>query len=175
MVAVASGHEGPEQRSGVAAGIQADAIYNRDIPASYIDAVNLSWFSFPVSQEKLDDRLLPGDRGFAIEIDDTHKAYALGGADEVINDEVGDVPVVVIVRADGPTASAYLSNLDGQKRDFVLNMGVLEEAKTGSQFDDAGRATSGPFAGTQLTPVPSRYSLWFSLAGSLPRIELYEP
>ena len=154
---------------------QADAIYNRDIPASYIDAVNLSRFSFPVSQEKLDDRLLPGDRGFAIEIDDTHKADALGGADEVINDEVGDVPVVVIVRADEPTASAYLSNLDGQKRDFVLNMGVLEEAKTGSQFDDAGRATSGPFAGTQLTPVPSRYSLWFSLAGSLPRIELYEP
>ena len=155
---------------------QIERVYSRDLFASYSEAVNRGQFSFPVTEEKLDDRLLPGERVFAIEIDESHKAYALGGdADEVINDEVGGVPVVVIVRTDGPTASAYVSTLDGQKRDFTMNLGILEDTETGSQWDDAGRATSGLLFGAQLTPVPSRYSLWFSLADSVPGIDLYEP
>lgn len=150
--------------------------YDRDPFVGFVDRVNRGQFAFPVSEEKLDDRLRPGDKVIGIQVGESHKAYPLTGRpDEVINDEVGGEKVVVIVRADGPTGFAYLSTLDGQTLTFSLDDGVLQDAGTGSAWDDGGRAISGPMAGAQLTPVPLRTSFWFSLVGSLPGIELYTP
>ena len=163
--------------------------YDRAPFVGYEERVNDRKFAFPVTEEKLDDRLRPADRVIALQVGDSHKAYLLTGRpDEVINDEVGGEKVVVIVRADrsqapthlrglyeGPSGSAYMSALDGRELTFSIIQGEMADAETGSRWDDGGRAVSGPLAGARLMPVPSRTSFWFSLVGSLPGVELYQP
>ena len=154
-------------------GLTDPLFYRRDPFKGYDESVNRERFVFPVSEEKLDDRLRAGDRVFAVQVGESHKAYLLTDRpDGVINDEVGDERIVVIVRTKGPTGSAYLSALDGQTLTFTLSQGVVQDSESGSRWDDAGRAISGPLVGAQLTPVASRASFWFSLVGSLPGIEL---
>ena len=112
---------------------------------------------------------------FAVQVEDTHKAYRLTDRrDEVITDEVGSRVIIVIFRAEGPTAAAYFGILDGRTLSFRLEQGVVQDIETSSNWDEAGKAISGPLAGAQLTPVPSRTSFWFSLVGSLPGIELHQ-
>ena len=143
--------------------------YDRDPFLGYDDILNRRL-------GEVDGRLLPGDRVFAIQIGESHKAYALTGRpDAVINDEVGGARVVVIVRAQGPTGAVYLRDVDGRTLTFRAKGRSLEDGETGSLWDDGGRAVSGPMAGAQLTSVPSRTTFWFSLVGSLPGIEVHGP
>ena len=62
-----------------------------------------------------------------------------------------------------------------ESSDRLLVDGAVEDAETGSVWDDSGIAVSGPLAGTRLTAVPSRTSFWFSIVGALPGIELHRP
>lgn len=73
------------------------------------------------------------------------------------------------------TASAYFSEVDGRVLSWSIEGDVLTDAETGSEWSDAGLAISGPIAGLELVAVPSRTSLWVSLVGALPGIELYQP
>ncbi len=150
--------------------------YDRDPFEGYQDYVNDGRFAFPVSPEKLDDRLRPGDIVFAVQIGDIHRAYALSDKpDQVINDEVDGEPILVVARDKGPTAAAYERTLAGRLLTFSFVEGVLQDEETSSRWDDGGRAISGSLAGSQLVRVPSRTSFWFSLVGSLPDVELYAP
>ena len=81
----------------------------------------------------------------------------------------------MIVRPEGPTGAAYSRTLGDRTLSFTLSDRVLKDVETQSSWDDSGRAVSGPLAGSQLKPVPSRTSFWFSVAGSLPGIGLYTP
>ena len=150
--------------------------YARDPFAGYGKSLGRGRFAWPVSEERLDPRLRQGDVVLAVQVGDSHKAYPLTDRpDEVINDEVAGERVVVIVRSAGPSGTAYFSEVDGQALTFSLVEGLLKDAQTGSTWDDAGRVTSGPMAGAQLAPVPSRTAFWFSLTLSLPDLELYVP
>ena len=149
--------------------------YGRDPFAGFDEQVNSGRFAFPVSEDKLDDRLSAGDRVLTIEIGGVAKAYLLSGReDQVTNDEIAGEKVAVIIRSEGPSAAAFLSTFDGQVLTFSLNSGVIEDAETGSQWDDSGRAVSGPLTGSQLTLLPSRTSFWFSIVGALPDIEVHK-
>ena len=154
-------------------GLLTPAAYTRDSFAGYEQMLNAGRFAFPVNQDRLDERLRPGDLVFAVEVDGSHKAYPLAsdGA-RLVNDEVGGQRVVVVTRPSGPSGLAFFSELDGRPYTFKLVDGSMVDEETGSLFDDAGRAVSGPLAGSQLTPAPSRTSYWFSLAGALPGVEL---
>jgi hypothetical protein len=90
---------------------------------------------------------------------------------------VGGSDVVVIGRDEDGTAAAaaYFSEVGGRVLTWSLEGGVLTDAETGSEWSDAGVAVSGPLAGSSLRAVPSRTSMWFSLVGALPGIELYHP
>ena len=133
-------------------------------------------FAFPVTEEKLDDRLPAGERVFAVEVDGSHKGYPLSGdSDWVLNDTVGGEGIVVVRRSVGPTASAFRSTLDGRELTFQLSDGVLEDVETLSRWNGAGLAVSGPMKGSRLDQVPSRTSFWFSLVASLPDVELWRP
>ena len=149
--------------------------YDRDPFASYDQSVNRGRFAFPVSEDKLDARLRPGDRVIALQVGDSHRAYELLDEDWLVNGEVGGEGVVVVGRGDGPAAAAYFSEAEGQALSFRLVDGAVEDAETGSVWDDSGIAVSGPLAGTRLTAVPSRTSFWFSIVGALPGIELHRP
>ena len=148
--------------------------YGRDPFLGYAESVNALDFAFPVSRDKLDDRLRPGDMAFAVQVGESHRAYALTGTeDRVINDEVGGESVVVIVGKNGPTAVAFFSTANEQDLSFKLQDGSIVDHETGSTWDDTGLAVSGPLSGARLAPVPARTSFWFSLVGALPDIELH--
>ncbi len=150
--------------------------YDRDSFAGLGDRLDRGQFSWPVSDERLDSRLNYGTMVMAVEVDGAHKAYNLSGAsDWVANDSVGGQRIVVVGRRGGSLAGAFLSAVGGRDLTFRLTDGVLEDTETGSRWDDSGAAVSGPLAGNRLLPVPSRTSFWFSVAGALPGIELYEP
>ena len=150
--------------------------YRRDPFLGYEDSVNMGRFAFPVTKSKLDGRLRAGDKVLAVEVEGSYKAYALNGVrEEAINDFVGGQEIVVIVRLEGPTGAAYSRTLGDRTLRFTLSDRALKDRETGSLWDDGGRAISGPLAGSQLQPVPSRTSFWFSLVGSLPGVELYPP
>ena len=150
--------------------------YDRDPFIGYEDSVNRGNFAFPVSPGKLDSRLRPGDRVFAVQVGDTHKAYPLSGQqDSVINDEIEGQRIVVVIQQEGPTAASYIANVDGQDLTFSFSEGFMQDTETGSRWEHSGRAISGPLDGKQLTPVPSRTSFWFSLVASLPDVSLHIP
>jgi len=143
----------------------------------YGERVNDIGPPFPVSPIT-DARLFPGDRVFAIQVGDSHKGYALDRAGPwVSNDVVGGSAVLVVGHGEGgtATAAAYFSEVDGQVLTWSLIGGVLIDTETESEWSDAGVAVSGPLAGSSLRAVPSRTSMWFSLVGALPGIELYQP
>jgi hypothetical protein len=151
--------------------------YQRDPFVNYASRVNVSGPAFPTSPIT-DARLRPGDMAFAIEVGDSHRAYALvAGEAWVVNDHVGGREVLVLGRdtAGKPSASAYYRALDGRPLSFRLNGDRIEDEETRSVWDASGLAVSGPLAGRQLDQVPSRTSLWFSLAGALPGIEPHQP
>ena len=144
--------------------------------AGYRDRVNAGRFAFPVSEEKLDPRLKPADWVLAAEVDGLHKAYWLSElGDMVVNDVVGGREVVVVMRAEGPTGSAFFSQAEGESLTFKLVNGLIVDDQTGSLWDDAGRSVGGPLAKNELEAVPSRTAYWFALAGALPGIELHAP
>jgi len=133
------------------------ARYRRDDFLGYEDSVNEGRFAFPVTESKLDSRLQAGDKVLAVEVRGDHKAYALNGMlEEAINDTVGDQEILVIVRPEGPTGAAYSRTLGDRTLIFTLSDRVLKDVETQSSWDDSGRAVSGPLAGSQLKPVPSR-------------------
>ena len=93
--------------------------YSRDPFLGIADQINKGRFAFPVSEEKLDDRLRPGDLVLAIQVGESHKAYRLSGAqDHVANDEVGGERLAVLVRSEGPAGFAYLSSVEGRPLTF---------------------------------------------------------
>lgn len=157
--------------------LRSPAAYDRSsVNVRYQEALNAGVFAFPVDNEKLDSRLRPGDRVFALQVGEDHKAYLLTReADWLLNDAVGGEPIVVIGRSRIPSVTAFFVSAGGQDLTFELVDGALTDTQTGSRWDDNGLAVSGTLQGSELEPVPSRTSFWFSLVGALPGIELHTP
>ena len=65
---------------------------------------------------------------------------------------------------------------DGERLTFDADAeGNITDTQTGSVWNIFGHATSGPLAGTQLTPVPARIGqLWFSWAVYRPDTVVYQ-
>ena len=94
--------------------------------------------------------------------------------DSVANDVVGAEPVVVFSREDGSWGTAFSRMVNGEALTFSLEDGVITDAETGSAWDLFGQATEGKLAGTSLTALPTRRAFWFSIAITVPDIELWE-
>ncbi len=141
-------------------------------------SVNRGDFFFPVSRGLDDDRLELGAIVLMIRLSGQWKAYPLSESEAPIahNDAVAGVPLVVYTR--GLSAGAYLSTVDGQPLTFTpqdSSEDLYRDQQTGSTWDLAGRAVSGPLRGARLDPVPSKRGFWFAVAGSNPGIDLYQP
>ncbi|MFQ5425790.1 MAG: DUF3179 domain-containing protein [Gaiellales bacterium] len=149
-----------------------DRSFALDAYAGYADRIEDGRFSAPVTESRLDRRLRASEVVISVEVDGVAKAYApaLIG-DGVVGDEVGGAPIVVVSREAG-FASAFRATLDGEALAFTLEDGVLRDAQTGSEWDDAGRAVAGPLAGARLEPLPVRRALWFSISLADPGIEV---
>ncbi len=131
-------------------------------------------FWFPVSENGRDARLDPGDVVLSVEIEGVQRAYPIQLlGDGVVNDQIGDVPVVVFSAAAGPTGAAYSPLVAAQLLTFVFIDGVFQDEQTASTWSLSGMAVAGELAGTQLEGLPTRSTFWFSMVASFPGIELY--
>ena len=131
-------------------------------------------FLFPVSDLARDPRLDPGAVVVGVEVDGTQRAYPIERiGNGVVNDRIGEVPIVVFSLAEGPTGAAYARRVGSDTLTFAFVDGVFRDDQTMSTWNLAGVATSGELAGTQLAPLPMRSTFWFSLVTSFPDIELY--
>ena len=82
--------------------------YGQDPFASISDFLNQGQFIFPVSDEVLDDRLLPADKVLAVQFGDEVHAYPIvGDALSVQHDRIGGENIVVFVDGANKIATAF--------------------------------------------------------------------
>jgi Protein of unknown function (DUF3179) len=92
-------------------------------------------------------------------------------------DEVGGVPVVVVVGEDGKSVRAFDRRVDGRALEFYAKPGSaplrLVDSQTGSEWDFAGTCLTGALAGRQLTKVVVLNDYWFDWQLYHPETEVY--
>jgi len=92
----------------------------------------------------------------------------------VINDSLGDVPIVVW--AENNDFKAYIRRLGDQTLTFKLEGDLLVDQETGSIWDiSRGLAKEGPLTGEGLQPVPSLSSYDWAFRDFYPQGEFYQP
>lgn len=92
----------------------------------------------------------------------------------VVNDFVGDVPV--LVWAADSNFHAYIRQVDDTVLTFRLEGGELVDEETGSTWDPArGLATSGPLTGQGLQSVPSSSAYDWAWLDFYPDSAFYRP
>ena len=141
---------------------------------------------------EIDDRLPALSRVVGVDLGGETKAYPFGTLSDVavVNDTIGDVPVVVlwggetadaldqsvigISEAIG-TALALDPVVDDQRLTFEAAEGdTFVDAETGSTWTVLGLATDGPLAGTQLDTVVHRNEFWFAWQAFFGADNVYE-
>ena len=125
-----------------------------------------------VGDARLDDR----DIVVGIVVDGKAKAYLEDAIlnDEILNDVVGDAPVLVFVEPVS-TQIKFFRRLTGDTSlTFELNDSGLVDSETGTTWNFDGLATSGPIAGTQLVEIAGLPSYWFAWVSFHPETELFD-
>lgn len=161
--------------------------YGRN-PYTGYDNVNSHPFAFVGD---LDAALPAMARVVGISIDD-----GVGGAfslellqeNQVLNETLGDLPVVLFWKsgtasaldsssiADGRdvgTTGVFSARIDDQELTFTtLEDGLFLDQESGSTWDIFGDALDGPLAGSSLIPLPHHDTFWFAWAAFVPNGEL---
>lgn len=146
--------------------------------------------SDPVFSTSFDDGRLPAKtRVLAIEIEGDVVAIPFGMLKDrvVVHAEVGSVSVValwqpgtstaldasVIVKGrDVGAAGAFVATLDGAPITFTARRGSIYDLRTGSRWNAAGVAVTGPLKGARLQPVVSGSHFWFAWSVFKPHVRL---
>lgn len=141
-------------------------------------------------RDEIDSRLPATERVLGAQINDESIAYAFTtlAQDVVINDTLGDVPVVAFWQPgvasaldqrsidnsrDIGTAALYERTLDGQELSFSRVDGVLRDDQTGSQWNLFGEAISGELAGATLRQRIAAPHFWFAWAAFHPETSVF--
>jgi hypothetical protein len=109
-------------------------------------------------------------------LDNQTKAYYFKEAEAagVINDRVGDIPVVVW--AAGDNFHAYVSQIGDRTLTFRAQGETLIDEETGSTWDiGQGRAVQGPLKGKVLRSVPRSTAYDWAWQDFYPESEFYTP
>ena len=100
------------------------------------------------------------------------------GERAVINDQVGEVDIVVVWDQASHLAIPYASQVNGTTLTFDIE-GIdqfpfsFRDEETGSLWNVKGEAIDGPLAGAQLSQVPAHTSFWFAWVTFNPETELF--
>jgi uncharacterized protein DUF3179 len=100
-----------------------------------------------------------------IELAGSAAAYPLGALREKspLNTQLGGAPIVLVAGADGNSARCFVRRVNNQVLEFYRRPqdGTLLDSATGSSWNFAGQATSGPLAGQSLEPIQTTKDYWF--------------
>jgi hypothetical protein len=144
--------------------------YERDAFATYTDVIDAGRFPFPVGEAARDGRLSPSALVVGVILNGGTRAYPVDDLSDPINDEVGEVPIVLFPTDGG--ASVYAATLDGERLQFRGHGGDFVDVDTGSVWTSDGIAISGLHRGARLAPIPSRTTFWFAFVGAFPDVEV---
>ncbi len=93
-------------------------------------------------------------------------------------DNLGGVPIFIVVGEDKKSVRAYERLIDGRKLEFFVKPQasplLLVDAETGSEWDFTGKATSGSLAGHQLKKIPLLNDYWFDWKAYHPNTTIYQ-
>ena len=140
-------------------------------------SVNAERFFFPVTDAvTADKRVDLGAEVLMVRLAGQSKAYAIDDLLEApANDVLGGVPLAVFA-SDARGLAGYVARTGDLGLTFDKNDdGLFVDRETSSTWDFGGRAIDGNLAGSELTLVPARRAMWFSIAGSNPDIALWNP
>ena len=130
-----------------------------------------------IGQTTIDERLYVKEFVVGVEKDSAVVAYPFGvlNEDPVVNDQVGDQPVLVVFNADTGTGVVFDRQVDDQTLTFSLAEGLtLTDSETGTLWDGlTGLALEGPLAGETLTRLKSTASFWFGWKDWYPDTRVY--
>ena len=128
----------------------------------------------------LDTSLEPRTLVIGVVVNGAAKAYPLEALakQNLIVDELGGIPLFIMLGEDKRSVRAYERTMDGRKLEFFIkpNMGelTLVDAETGSEWDFAGTATGGRLNGRQLKKIPILNDYWFDWITYNPRSAIYQ-
>jgi len=153
------------------------------------DDINKSPFLF---RDEVDPRLPPMERVMVIAAGEAEKLYPFSILKQsgVVNDQVGETPVVLFSRAgllsvlDGASiknsrevksVTAFGRELDGRTLVFELDGDTIIDKQTGSSWNLLGQAVAGELQGRSLNPVQGGVHFAFAWLAFNPDVEMYVP
>jgi hypothetical protein len=120
-----------------------------------------------VTQADPQDVLPPRALIVGLELNGKARAYAQADLvkQRLTLDELGGVPIFLIVGEDGQSVRAFERRIQGRTLEFFVKVETtllqIVDAETGSNWDFSGRAISGQLAGQRLKPVALLKDFWF--------------
>ena len=113
-------------------------------------------------------------------INGVSKAYPFDALvrQNLILDDVGGVPIFIVIGEDKRSVRAYERSVDGRKLEFFVKQDGsgwrLIDAETGSEWDFTGKAIAGSLSGRQLKKVALLNDYWFDWKTYHPKTSVYE-
>lgn len=106
------------------------------------------------------------------------KAYLWSGlvSARVVNDAVGNQPVVIAVAADSISFTAWNRTVNGQQLTFALDSSKtrLTDTQTNSVWNWKGECVEGTYAGQKLQPAVAWQQYWHAWQTFYPKTEKWE-
>ncbi len=137
-----------------------------------------------------DGRLPPMEKVIGVKLDEQRKAYpySITQKDQLINDEVGNTPLLVIHTGGATSAldaseiaeskeagstGVFKRTVQGKELTFAIENGNIVDEQTGSVWTITGEASQGPHKGHQLEPVTFGDYFAFAWLVFWPDTEIY--
>lgn len=125
-----------------------------------------------------DARLRPRDTIVGLETGGEAKAYPMSALRRalVVNDTVGDRPVLIVHQPASDTTTAFVAEVDGRRLRFRAadsEADQLVDLQTHSTWNAYGVCVAGRMKGTRLKPLILEPEFWFAWSEFHPKTLLY--
>jgi hypothetical protein len=143
----------------------------------YFKYKKTSRFLFSISRK--DDRYHPKEMVLGVEEGGIRRAYPFAELEgsPVVNDVVGDVPVVVFYDKETETITAFARTLGDEVLEFRAGgdegSHVIMDSAYGLSWDFQGRAMDAEGEAMQLEPVTAFKAFWFAWFAFYPETQVY--
>jgi hypothetical protein len=127
----------------------------------------------------IDKSLEPRTLVIGVSVNGVAKAYPFDALvkQSLILDDVGGVPIFIVLGEDKRSVRAFESSVDGRKLEFFLKPNTSTFAMVdagGSEWDFTGKATAGQLSGRQLKQVAILNDYWFDWMTYNPKTRVYK-
>jgi hypothetical protein len=128
----------------------------------------------------LDRTLEPRTLVIGLTVNGVSKAYPFDSLvkQSPIIDDVGGVPILVVLGEDRRSVRAFERSVEGRKLEFFVKQEDLTwrlvDAETGSEWDFTGKAIGGSLSGRQLKKVALLNDYWFDWQTYHPTTMIYD-